>query len=130
MDISEIYEKQIQYVQQKFMDIAIHADVVYSESGIPLKLRLYLIDGSVIYVFYSVTGKYSYHWERRIIDGTIYRHDNAPHTKWKDIKTFPKHFHDGSDSNGKESLISEEPLIALDEFLNFARRKIIGGLGE
>jgi len=111
------------------MDIAIHADVVYSESGIPLKLRLYLIDGSVIYVFYSVTGKYSYHWERRIIDGTIYRHDNAPHTKWKDIKTFPKHFHDGSDSNGKESLISEEPLIALDEFLNFARRKIIGGLG-
>jgi len=112
------------------MDIAIHADVVYSESGIPLKLRLYLIDGSVIYVFYSVTGKYSYHWERRIIDGTIYRHDNAPHTKWKDIKTFPKHFHDGSDSNGKESLISEEPLIALDEFLNFARRKIIGGLGE
>lgn len=112
------------------MDIAIHADVVYSESGVPLKLRLYLIDGSVIYVFYSVTGKYSYHWERRIIDGTIYRHDNAPHIKWKAIETFPKHFHDGSDGNGKESLISEDPLIAIDEFLNFARRKIIGGLGD
>jgi len=41
--------------------------------------------------------------ERRLIDGSIYRHDNRPHENLKNMKTFPKHFHEGSEGNIKES---------------------------
>ncbi|MGH8055623.1 MAG: toxin-antitoxin system TumE family protein, partial [Candidatus Entotheonellia bacterium] len=33
---------------------------------------------------------YSFHWERRAIDGRIYRHDNAPHKRWQSVATFPR----------------------------------------
>jgi hypothetical protein len=44
-------------------------------------LRMFLIDGSFVDVWFSLKlqGRYSFHWERRAIDGTVYRHDNAPH---------------------------------------------------
>ncbi len=129
MDILEIYEKQIRYVRERFRDIVADSNVLYSESGVPSKLRLDIADGSVVDVFYSVRGKYSYHWERRLINGTIYRHDNAPHAKWAGIHTFPKHFHDGSDDETKESSISDDPLIEIEEFLKFVREKI-GGSGQ
>jgi len=63
------------------------------------ELRIMLVDGSYIDAWFSLTlkGKYSYHWERKFIDDSIYRHDNAPHLRWKDIPTFPKHFHNGSE---------------------------------
>ncbi len=64
--------------------------------------------------------KYSYHWERRAINGKIYRHDNASHHR--EIATFPKHFHFESENNLKESKISDEPEIAIIEFLNFIRK--------
>jgi len=75
--------------------------------------------------FYSSKGRYSYHWERRPFNGTIYRHDNAPHHKWKNIGTFPKHFHDGQDHNVSESFISDDPIIAVGEFLSFVRQQLI-----
>ena len=48
------------------------------------ELRIVLSDGSFVDVWYSLklSRRYSYHWERRAIDGTIYRHDNAPHRRW------------------------------------------------
>jgi hypothetical protein len=109
MNISEIYEHQLKIALTKFKDVIMSGAIVYSESGIPLKLRLDIVDGSIVDMFYSVRGKFAYHWERRTVDGTIYRHDNAPHTKWRHIRTFPKHFHDGSDDNAGESFISGNP---------------------
>ena len=54
------------------------------------ELRLILVDGSFIDVWFSLklVARYSYHWERRAIDGTIYRHDNAPHKRWQSVSTF------------------------------------------
>ena len=91
------------------------------------QLRIFLKEGSFIDVWFSLKlkGRYSYHWERRMIDGSIYRHDNAPHKKWEKIKTFPKHFHNGSEDNVVESEISEVPEKALREFLEFARKKCL-----
>jgi len=86
MDILQIYERQLEAAQDKYRDILINGIILYSESGEPLKLRLDIIDGSVIDIFCSVRGKYSFHWERGAIDGSIYRHDNAPHKKWRNIK--------------------------------------------
>ncbi|MBS3789150.1 hypothetical protein KGY79_13270 [Candidatus Bipolaricaulota bacterium] len=92
-------------------------------------MRLYVIDNSIIDVFLSPSGRYSYHWERRHIDGTIYRHDNAPHNEWSDFDTFPKHFHDGTNNHvdAKNSYISNDPVEAAHDFLTFVEKKFSEG---
>ena len=90
------------------------------------ELRLVLIDGSFVDAWFSLklAGRYSFHWEHRAIDGTIYRHDNAPHQGWQYVTTFPRHFHDGREDNVVESHLSESPEQALREFLTFARERL------
>jgi len=43
----------------------------------PNELRIHLWDGSFIDVWFSLklANRYSLHWERQAIDGTIYRHE-------------------------------------------------------
>jgi Family of unknown function (DUF6516) len=100
------------------------ADIVV-EAIIPdiNELRIILTDGSFVDVWFSLKlqGRYSFHWERRALDGKIYRHDNSPHKRWESVATFPKHFHDGSETNVSESHLSEAPEVALREFLAFVR---------
>lgn len=105
----------------EFWDIV--GDVIITDIN---ELRITLTDDSFIDVWYSLKlkGRYSYHWERRHIDGLIYRHDNAPHRKWKDVTTFPKHFYDGDEKKVIESHISEQPNEALRDFLLFVRQKL------
>ena len=93
------------------------------------ELRIILHDGSFVDVWFSLKllGRYSYHWERRAIDGTIYRHDNAPHQHWSRVGTFPSHFHDGGEIKVVESRISAHPPQALREFLSFVREKMNRG---
>ena len=100
--------------------------VVDTNSSDLNELRIMLIDGSFVDVWFSLKleGRYSYHWERKAIDGTIYRHDNAPHKHWRGVKTFPKHFHDGGEEQVKESDISEVPEEGLREFLAFVRDRL------
>lgn len=78
---------------QKLREIAeVEFDEIVEDVIVDLnELRIMLIDGSYVDVWYSLRLKdrYSYHWERKLIDGSIYRHDNAPHFRWKDITTFP-----------------------------------------
>ena len=89
------------------------------------ELRILLTDGSFVDVWFSLklVGRYSYHWERRAIDGTIFRHDNAPHRRWQTVATFPRHFHNGGEMDVTESHLSETPADALREFLAFVRAK-------
>ena len=86
-------------------------------------LRSFLTDGSFVDVWFSLKlqGRYSFYWERRAIDGKIYRHDNAPHRRWEAVATFPRHFHSGSEANVVESHLSPDPAQALREFLAFVR---------
>ena len=90
------------------------------------ELRVILTDGSFVDVWFSLklVGRYSYHWERRAIDGNIYRHDNAPHRRWQSVATFPNHFHDGSETKVIESHISPDPEIALRQFLTFVQENM------
>ncbi len=125
MAILQVYQRQLEVAMQKFGDIVSEGEIIYTESKEPLKLRLNIVDGSIVDVFYSSRGKYSYHWDRRIINGTIYRHDNAPHKRWREIKTFPKHFHQETEYVAKESYISTDPLLAIEEFLEFAKSVLI-----
>jgi len=105
----------------EFSDIV--EDVIITDIN---EIRIFLIDGSFVDVWYSLKleGRYSYHWERRHINKSIYRHDNVPHKKWEYISTFPKHFHNGNEEKVIESYISEKPDEALREFLTFIRQKL------
>lgn len=102
------------------------ADIVTDTTPGLNRLRIMLRDGSFLDIWFSLklAGRYSYHWERKAIDGTIYRHDNAPHKRWEGIKTFPKHFHDGSEDRAGESHLSDLPPDALREMLEFVRAKM------
>jgi hypothetical protein len=103
------------------------ADIV-AETLIPdiNELRIILADGSFLDIWFSLKldGRNSYHWERRAIDGQIFRHDNAPHRRWKSVATFPRHFHNGSEMDVTESHLSETPTDALREFLEFVRTRL------
>lgn len=114
-------EKLKDIIEIEFSEII--EDVVPTDIN---ELRIVLNDGSFIDVWFSLKleGRYSYHWERKLIDGTIYRHDNAPHLKWQSVSTFPKHFHDGSEDIVVSSHISDNPESALKEFLSFASERI------
>ena len=89
-------------------------------------LRIILRDESFVDVWYSLKleNRFSYHWERKHIDGSIYRHDNAPHKNWENVSSFPKHFHDGCEEHVVESNINEVPEDGLRYFLSFIRQKI------
>jgi len=80
-------------------------------------------DDSFIDVWFSlkVSGRFSYHWERRHVDGIMFRHDNFPDTNWKIISTFPKHYHNRSQDAVEESNIDDDPFLALRQFMDFAR---------
>ena len=107
----------------EFADIVVEALIPDTN-----ELRIVLKDGSFVDVWFSLKlqGRYSFHWERRAIDGKIYRHDNAPHQRWQSVATFPRHFHDGSEGDVTESSISAVPTEALREFLAFVRATLGG----
>jgi hypothetical protein len=123
----ETYNALATIALNEFADVVVNAQVFALPTDDPLKLRLDIVDGSLLDVFISTSGRYSYHWERRLTAaGDIYRHDNAPHNAWRHVATFPKHFHDGSERIVVASYISNLPEDALREFLSFVRRKVLG----
>jgi len=125
MSILKIYQDQLEQVKLLYQDIIANAKVVYTENGNPHKLRIHIVDGSLIDIFYSVHGKNSYHWERRTINGSLYRHDNAPHSKRRTVKTFPKHFHYKTNTNVIESNINNDPVLAIKEFFEFIKKTLM-----
>ena len=95
---------------------------ITSDSGIYHdKLRVFIRDGSIMDIWFSkkIPGRFSYHWERRQIDGKIYRHDNFPDPRWEGLSTFPKHFHNGSQNKVQESKISDDPATGTRGFMDF-----------
>src|SRR5262245_55396110 len=92
MDIWNVYESQAQLARERFSDIVAEAQVPYLAGGIALKLRLEIVDGSAVDVYLSVRGKYSYHWERRLLNASVYHHDNAPHKNWEMYRCSPNIF--------------------------------------
>ena len=91
MDVARLRE----IAEVEFADIVVEA----FSFGIN-ELRVILTEGSFVDVWFSLKlqGRYSFHWERQAIDGTIYRHDNAPHRRWEAVAPFPCHFHNGNSS--------------------------------
>ncbi|GFP23416.1 hypothetical protein HKBW3S09_00883 [Candidatus Hakubella thermalkaliphila] len=109
------------------------ADIVV-EAFVPgvNEVRVILTDGSFVDIWFSLklADRYSYYRERRAVDGTIYRQDNALHKRWQSVATFPKHFHIASETNVVESHRSEVPEEALREFLTFVRDRMSAPSGS
>lgn len=101
-------------------------DIVDGTKVVEGKLRILLKDESFIDIWISVKkeGVYAYHWERRNVDGRIFRYNNLPDREAKRLQTYPKHFHDGTEKNVMESNLSDNPEEALRIILEFARRVI------
>ena len=100
------------------------SDIVVRVEHLNENLRVHLKDSTFVDVWFSVRSKeqrFAFHWERREKDGSIYRHNNIPDRKWSFLKSFPKHFHAGSESNVQESILSDDPTMAFRQFLEFVR---------
>ena len=121
MDAEITYIELKNIALQEFPDIVVSVNILRGPLHVVKSLRIFLIDNSFLEIWISGQ-KYSYHWQRT--DGKIYRHDNAPHKKHRHIKTFPKHFHDASEENVKESQLDNNPNNALIGILRFIRREI------
>ena len=126
MPISTVYRALRQISLRDFPDIVLQAQILLLPTGDPHKLRIDIVDGSFLDVFISVSGRYSYHWERRLIPaGDLYRHDNAPHRRWRHVATFPKHFHNGAEDRVVESYLNDDSREALRECLDFVRCRLL-----
>lgn len=119
-----MYETLERIALTEYSDIVTGTLLIMRRSNVPLKLRLLIRDGTFIDVWLNPTAtRYSYHWEQRAVRGCLQRHDNAP--DHPNISTHPKHFHNGSETDVKESHIPDSPPDALRYVLDFARRELM-----
>jgi len=122
--LENLYKNISDLSMNEYPDIVEDTQTHHTPSGAPAKLRIHIVNGSYLDVWLSASGKYSYHWEQRHITGQIHRHDNAPHPKWSHLKTFPKHYHAGSDDQVQESHLPDDPMQAAKTLLNLIRETL------
>ena len=103
-----------------------YVDIVMDVSRIDAKLRVFLIDGSYLDLWWSEVqeGRFAHHWNRQHVDGTIHRHDNSPHRKWQHIETFPQHYHREHEDTVIASFLPPAPRDAVRAFLTFCRERM------
>lgn len=113
-------EKLKRIAEEEFADIVTRAWIIDA------KLRVLLVDESFIDFWWSleIPGRFAHHWERRHIDGTIHRHDNAPHIAWQQVSSFPVHWHKFDEHHVVESALPMDPEGMVRFFLEFARIKL------
>lgn len=101
-------------------------DIVLKSKLINYKLRLFLIDNSYIDVNLSskIPGKFGYHWETRNTESEIFRYDNFPDIKWKNVDTYPEHFHYRKQNKVVASPFPAEIEPGFKSFMQFVREMI------
>ena len=84
-DVDKLYLRLARLAEREFADVVEQVEVRED------RLRLHIVDGSFIDVWFSrrIPCKYAFHWERRHIDGTVYRWDNAAHRRIEGWKPSP-----------------------------------------
>ena len=100
------------------------AAIVAQTDVLGAKLRVLLTDTSYVdvWVSRSLSGRFGFHWERRHLDGRIYRYDNFPDTNWSSVATFPAHFHDGDQDTVVDAPFSSPLEQGFREFMAFVQR--------
>lgn len=105
------------------------ADIVVDAALLREKLRLFLRDGSFVDIWLSkrLADRFGFHWERRHLDGAMYRYDNFPDIAWVDITTYPRHFHNGSQNAVEAAPFPAGVLVGFRSFMVFVRQQIESG---
>jgi len=118
--VDEVLDRLRKLAISLYPEIVVDVEIVYG------KLRIYLVDESFIDVWVSrrIPSRYAIHWERRHIDGTIYRWDNTPHETHRHIPTVPHHFHEGSDHVVKPFHYPGSIEEALRRVLSYVKEKM------
>ena len=90
------------------------------------KLRITFMDQSFVEIFKSnnILDRWAFHWERKHVDGTIYRHDNIPHKSWEKIETFPWHYHYKSEENVINSDFTNEITQNVQKLILIVKERI------
>lgn len=90
------------------------------------KLRIQLRDGSFVdaHLSQSIPGRLAFHWERRHIDGTVFRVDNYPDSRWRHVSSFPHHFHNGSEDQVITSPYPGDPIDCFRSFMDRVGQKL------
>jgi spore cortex formation protein SpoVR/YcgB (stage V sporulation) len=91
------------------------------------KLRIISKDQSFIDVYLSQTikDKFGFHWETKNKANQIFRYDNVPDKSWKNVTTFPFHFHNSSEQNVEASPFPLKLPEGFRAFMNFVGNKLI-----
>ena len=108
------------------------ADIVDSTEKLPAKMRITLVEGGFVDAWLSgkLKGRFGFHWEHKAT-GRSYRYDNFPDTKWKDISTYPYHFHYRSQGNVIASSRFERDLTnGFRGFMEWIRSTLISKEGD
>ena len=102
--------------------------IVMQTDNLGAKLRVLLTDTSYVDVWVSRTlsGRLGFHWERRHLDGRIYRYDNFPDTNWSSAATFPAHFHDGDQDTVVDAPFALTLVQDFREFMGFVQQRMGG----
>jgi hypothetical protein len=116
------YSKLKYIAENEFKDIVDTTGFIGGKASAPNKLRMKFIDNSFLDVWLSLDGDYSYHWEHRAQRGLIHRWDNAP--DHPELRTFPMHFHNGSERKVTESELDEDCEKAIRVILRFVQSKL------
>jgi len=105
-------------VRDRYVDIV--TDIL---EPTPYKLRLVLTDNSFIdvHISHKVKNSFSFHWERRFIDNTIYRYDNFPDVNFKHLRTFPYHLHYGKEHKALPITFHKRLPKAFVDFMEFVK---------
>lgn len=116
------YSKLKYIAENEFKGIVDTLSFIGGKASAPNKLRIKFIDNSFLDVWLSLDGDYSYHWEHRAQRGLIHRWDNAP--DHPELRTFPRHFHDGSERKVTESELDEDCEKAIRAILRLVQSKL------
>jgi len=102
------------------------SDIVTDTQPLEEKLRLFLSDGSYIDLWLSrkVSSRFGFHWERRYIDETFYRYDNFPNTAWRNVDSYPYHFHHGSQDSVEASPFASDIVAGFRDFMSFVAEEL------
>jgi len=121
LTLLELYLK-LKSKAESYPEIVEYTKLIGGKTSCPNKLRIYFVNRSFLDVWLTLDSDYSYHWESTLQNGKIHRWDNAP--DHPQVDTFPKHFHEGTNENVKESYLSDNPEHALAEILEFIKDKL------
>ncbi len=105
-------------IEEEFLDIV--KDVFKPSEE---KLRVILKDNSFIDIRLSqkIKNRFDFHWERRQINGKIFRYDNFPDIHFKHLKSFPEHFHYQKENKVIEINFKKSPKQGFKDFMNFVK---------